>query len=188
MVSSNLTLCRYIYQVASRALYVKKADSCLNYITTCTTSPALRTRKRHGETSYVCVLDSNTSSCTYLLEFVKSIRKGDFKLCTQVLNKFIPCMFILNHYNYMGWLLVHLNEIANLHKTHPAVYCKKCVKGKLTVQKSKGKISKNALGHNHEQMNVNIKERSWRCNWSDRKPKLSLKTVAFWMKLKVPLT
>ena len=88
----------------------------------------------------------------------------------------------------MGWLLVHLNEIANLHKTHPAVYCKKCVKGKLTMQKSKGKISKNALGHNHEQMNVNIKERSWRCNWSDRKPKLSLKTVAFWMKLKVPLT
>ena len=57
-----------------------------------------------------------------LLEFFKSIRKGDFKLYTQVPKKFASSMFILNYHNYVSCLPVHLDEIANFLKTHPAAY------------------------------------------------------------------
>ena len=57
-----------------------------------------------------------------LLEFAKAIRKGDCRLYTQVLKKFALFMSILDHFNYASWLPVHLNEMANLHKTHPDVY------------------------------------------------------------------
>ena len=67
-----------------------------------------------------------------LLEFVKSIRKGDFKLYTQVIKKFGPCMFILDYCNYASWLAVHFNNMVNLHKAHSAVY-EEFVKGKFTV-------------------------------------------------------
>ena len=167
-VSSNLTQCRYIHQVTSCALYIKKADAYLNYTTTCKTLPALPMGKSLEKHPMFVFWNLILHLELILLEFFKSIRKGDLKLCTQVLKKFTPCIFILDHYNYPSWLPVHLNETANLHKTHPAVY-EECVKRKLTVQKSKIKFSKNTLEHNHEQMNAKIKEEGWRCNWSDRK-------------------
>lgn len=77
-----------------------------------------------------------------LLKFVKSIRKSDFKLYIQVLKEFTPRMYILDHYNYERWLLVHLNEMANLQKSYSAVY-EEFLKGKLTVQKKQKKILKN---------------------------------------------
>lgn len=43
-------------------------------------------------------------------------------------------MYILDHYNYVSWLLVHLNEMANVQKSHSAVY-EEFHKGKFTVQK-----------------------------------------------------
>ena len=43
-------------------------------------------------------------------------------------------MCSLDHYNYVMWLFIHLNEMANLHKTHPAIY-EEFLKGNFTVQK-----------------------------------------------------
>ena len=71
-----------------------------------------------------------------LLEFFKSIRKGDFKLYTQVPKKFASSMFILDYYNYVSCLPVHLDEIANIHKTHPAAY-EQLLKGKWKKSKTK---------------------------------------------------
>ena len=46
-----------------------------------------------------------------LLEFVKSIRKGNFKLYAEVLKKCAPWMFILDHYNYAKLTITKLIQL-----------------------------------------------------------------------------
>ena len=45
-------------------------------------------------------------------------------------------MFILDYYNYVRHLPVHLNEMANIHKTHPAAY-EELLQGKWEKKKKK---------------------------------------------------
>ena len=56
-------------------------------------------------------------------------------------------MFIVDHYNYLRWLPVLLNEMANLHKSHSAIH----------EEKTNRKFSKITRDHNHQQMNAKIK-------------------------------
>ena len=63
-----------------------------------------------------------------------------------------PKMFSLDHYYYERWMPVHLNEMRQLHLTHPRVY-QQFVIGKFTVQKSNKKLSRIGLDHNHECQN-----------------------------------
>ena len=90
------------------------------------------------------------------LEFVRSIREGNFSLYVQILGKLVPWMFALDLVNYSRWLTIHIRDLVNLKERHPSVYAE-FEQGKFVVQKSKHLFSKISLDHNHEQENEMIK-------------------------------
>ena len=91
-----------------------------------------------------------------VLEFVRSIREGNFLLYEQILAKLVPWMFALDLTNYSRWLPVHISDLVKLKEKHPTV-CVMFVQGKFVVQKSQHHFSMIALDHNHEQENELIK-------------------------------
>ena len=91
-----------------------------------------------------------------LLEFVKSLRTGDFNLYIQSLVLIVPWVFCLDHYHYARWLPIHINTMLNLNLTHPDIAAE-FQSGKFTIQKSNRKFSRIALNHNHEQLNAKVK-------------------------------
>ena len=90
------------------------------------------------------------------LEFVRSIRKGNFSLFVQILGKFVPWMFALDLVNYSRWLPIHIRDLVNLTERYPSVYAE-FEQGMFVVQKSNRLFSKISLDHNHEQENEMIK-------------------------------
>ena len=112
----------HIRQDTCWALHIKKTDAYLNYTTTTfTTLPALpmtlseRSMERHSTFVFWNLM---LHLELILLEFVKFIRKDDFKLCTEVLKKVAPCVFILDHYNYASWLPVQPTVYEEFVKIH----------------------------------------------------------------------
>ena len=91
-----------------------------------------------------------------LLEYVKSIREGNFQLYLEVLAQIIPWLFALDCNNYARWLPVHLRDMLNLSETHPDVY-QQFSAGNFVVKKSEHAFSMIALDQCHEQENAKIK-------------------------------
>ena len=90
------------------------------------------------------------------LEFVRSIREGNFSLYVQILGKLVPWMFALELVNYSRRLPIHIRDLVNLKERHPSVYAK-FEREKFVVQKSKHLLSKISLDRNYEQENEIIK-------------------------------
>ena len=91
-----------------------------------------------------------------LLEFVKSIRSGNFDLYIKSSKMIVPWMFSLDHHNYARWLPVHIREMDHLHKNHLSVH-NEFARNKFTVQEMNCKFSRIGLDHNHEQLNAKVK-------------------------------
>ena len=91
-----------------------------------------------------------------VLEYVKSIRIGDFKLYKDTLHHLMPWVFATDHTHYARNLPVHLRDMCTLEERHPAVYAEFC-KGHFAVQKTQRLFSKIALDQNHEQLNDLLK-------------------------------
>ena len=91
-----------------------------------------------------------------VLEFVRSLREGNFSLYVQVLGKLAPWLFALDLCNYSRWLPVHITDMMALKRKHPSVFAE-FSQGKFVVQKSQHYFSMIALDHNHEQENEAIK-------------------------------
>jgi len=91
-----------------------------------------------------------------VLEFVKSIREGNFSMYVEILAKLVPWMFALDQIHYARWLPIHIRDLVNLKERHPSVFAE-FEQGKFVVQKSQHLFSKIALDHNHEQGNEMIK-------------------------------
>ena len=101
--SSNIVLCRYIHQVTACALFIKKEKHTINLLV------ALRI--------LCCLTSQDGRNCQrniilhvelLLLEFIKSIRVGDFNLYIQTMTLIAPWMFSLDHHNYARWLPLHI--------------------------------------------------------------------------------
>jgi hypothetical protein len=91
-----------------------------------------------------------------VLEFVKSLRVGNFSLYVQILGQLVPWLFALNHTHYSRWLPVHIRDMLTLEMKHPDVY-DKFNAGMFVVQKTEHVFSMIALDQNHEQENKDIK-------------------------------
>ena len=91
-----------------------------------------------------------------VLEFVRSIREGNFSLYVQFLGKLVSWMFALNLVNYSRWLPIRIGDLLNLRERHPSVYAE-FEQGKFVLQKSQHLFSKISLDQNHEQENEMIK-------------------------------
>lgn len=57
-----------------------------------------------------------------LLNFVRSVRLGDFELYQDSLRKMCPWYFALNHQNYARWLPVHVRDMQELNAQAPGIH------------------------------------------------------------------
>ena len=57
-----------------------------------------------------------------MLMFVRCLRSGNFEMFLEVLDKFLPWMFSLNHTHYARWLPVYIQTLKKLPDQHPEVY------------------------------------------------------------------
>ena len=157
--SSNITLCRYIHQVTACSLYIMKVQAYKRYQATCPVSPVLSMdlwemqQQIHPMSMFWNLI---LQLEFLLLEFVKSLRVGNFNLYINTVKLIAPWMFSLDHHNYARWLTVHLINLCELHITHPDVY-NEFNAGKFVAQTSRRKFSKIALDHNHKQLNAHFK-------------------------------
>lgn len=91
-----------------------------------------------------------------ILQFVRSIRKGDFTLYVDSLRRLVPWFFALDHINYARWLSVHIRDLANLGKMHPKLL-EHFNAGLFVARTSNRPFSGMALDQAHEQMNALMK-------------------------------
>ena len=91
-----------------------------------------------------------------MLQFVRSLRQGNFKLHVETLDQLVLWFFTLDHNNYARWLPVHIRYMVQLQLKHPEIHIK-FQSGHFTVQKSQRKFSLIALDQSHEQENAKVK-------------------------------
>lgn len=91
-----------------------------------------------------------------VLQFIRSIRTGDFKLYLHSIRALLPWFFSLDHANYSRWLSVHLRDLVNLEKQQPDLY-KHFESGKFVARKSNRPFTGIALDQAHEQVNALLK-------------------------------
>ena len=150
---SNIILCRYLHQVTASDLHIKKKEAYCEYIEECTDQMPLHekewelSKEAHPMFKF-CNLTLHLE--LLLLEYVKSIRSGDFYLYVKTILSVVPWMFSLDHHHYARWLPVHIRAILNLPNAQPQIYSS-FEDGKFT------KFSRMALDQNHEQQNARIK-------------------------------
>ena len=119
--SSNVVLCRYVYQVTACSLHISKKQTYQQYVNTCVPRSVLTQElwKRENETHPMFRFWNHILYPELvLLEFVRSIRSGKFGLYIDSLKLIVPCMFSLDHHNYTRLLPVHISEMDRLHKNH----------------------------------------------------------------------
>ena len=101
--SSNVVLFRFVHQVTASALHIMKKQAYQHYVNTCVPGPALSQElwERENEThpmfrfwNIIFYLE------LVLLEFVRSIRSGNFGLYIDSLKLIVPWMFSLDYHNY----------------------------------------------------------------------------------------
>ena len=156
--AAHITRSRYAHQVSACALFILQLRAYKASIDDNIEPDDLSTWVRKQCEAHPQFLFWSTALELELLtlEFVRSIREGNFSLYVQILGKLVPWMFALDLVNYSRWLPIHIRDLLNLKKRHPAVYAE-FEQGKFVVQKSKHLFSKISLDHNHEQENEMIK-------------------------------
>ena len=78
------------------------------------------------------------------MQFVRSLRKGNFQLYIESLGKQAPWIFVMDHTYYSRWLPVYMRDMIQLEDTHPSVY-RQFAQGHFTVQKTTHTFSSMAL-------------------------------------------
>ena len=91
-----------------------------------------------------------------ILQLIRSVRTGDFKLYIQCLSQLLPWFFALDHANYARWLAVHVRDLTMLEKTHPGIF-EEFWAGGFVARKTKRSFSSIALDQAHEQCNALVK-------------------------------
>jgi len=91
-----------------------------------------------------------------MLTFLHSIRKPNFALYVESLEKLLPWFFALDQTHYARWLSVHLSDMLNLNNSHPTI-ASEFLNGNFTVSKTNKHFSAIAIDQAHEQLNAVIK-------------------------------
>ena len=154
----HITRSRYAHQVRVCALYILQRRAYMASIETIREPDDFNTWMQKQCESHPHVLFWSTALELELLvlEFVRSIREGNFSMYVESLAQLVPWMFSLDQIHYARWLPIHIRDLVNLKERHPSVFAE-FEQGKFVVQKSQHLFSKIALNHNHEQENEMIK-------------------------------
>ena len=154
----HITRSRYAHQVSACALYILQQRAYMASIETIREPDDFNTWMQKQCEAHPHVLFWSTALELELLvlEFVRSIREGNFSMYVESLAKLVPWMFDLDQIHYARWLPIHIRDLVNLKERHPSVFAE-FEQGKFVVQKSQHLFSKIALDHNHEQENEMIK-------------------------------
>ena len=91
-----------------------------------------------------------------MLQFIRSLREGNFNLYLDSLNQLAPWFFALDRVHYARWLPVHIRDMNVLNSTHPSIHSE-FQKGNFVVQRSIHQFSCMAMDQSHEQLNKSIK-------------------------------
>ena len=91
-----------------------------------------------------------------VIQFVRSLRKANFKHYIESLAQLAPWMFPSDHINYARWLSVHIRDMCTLPCKHPAAF-QQFSQGAFVVHKSPRVFSSIAMDHAHEQANASVK-------------------------------
>ena len=91
-----------------------------------------------------------------MLQFIRSLREGNFYLYLDSLNQLAPWFFALDRVHYARWLPVHIRDMNVLNITHPSIHSE-FHKGNFVVQRSTHPFSSMAMDQSHEQLNKSIK-------------------------------
>ena len=157
--AAHITRSRYAHQVSACALYILQKKAYKKYTesrSSCDVDFSTWVQKKRDDHPqfqfWATVLELELT----VLEFVRSIREGNFHLYVEALSKLTPWMFALDLYNYSRWLPVHIRDMMMLKEKLPSVFAE-FVRGKFVVQKTQHFFSLIALDHNHEQQNEAIK-------------------------------
>jgi hypothetical protein len=89
------------------------------------------------------------------LQYVHSIRMGDFSTYLATIEHLIPWVFALDHLNYACNLPINLRDMYNLKQLHPLIY--EFNSGRFVAHKSKHAFSAIALDQNLEQLIGDVK-------------------------------
>ena len=91
-----------------------------------------------------------------LLNFVKSLRTGDFSMFLASQEKIATWMFTMDHVHYARWLPVFINDLKALSTKHPKVY-QQFLDGKFTINQTGKPFSNIGVDQAHEQSNKLVK-------------------------------
>ena len=86
------------------------------------------------------------------MQFVRSLREGNFQLYVETPGKLAPWFFVMDRTHYSRWVPVHIRDMIRRKDTHPSVYLQ-LAQGHFTVQKTGHTFSSMALDQTHEQLN-----------------------------------
>ena len=90
------------------------------------------------------------------MQYVQSLREGNFQLYVESLTKITPWMFALDHTNYSRWLPIHIRGMVTLANKHPN-FLVEFESGNFVMHKSEKKFSAMALDQCYEQSNAKVK-------------------------------
>lgn len=157
--ASHVTKTRHAHQVTAAALYILLCNAYEKY---CDSIPEPRLsfeewkldvgRKQPQFAYWMLVLELELT----LLQFVRSVRTGDFNLYLQSLSQLLPWFFALDHPNYARWLSVHVRDLTMLETTHPSIFVEFWAGG-FVARKTHRSFSAIALDQAHEQCNAVVK-------------------------------
>ena len=157
--AAHITRSRYAHQVSACALYILQRKAYKEYTASHDSSDIdfetwLQEKTDHHPhfQYWATVLKLELT----ILEFVRSIREGNFHVYVEILGKLTSWMFALDLTNYSRWLPVHIRDPLMRREKHPSVFAE-FVRRNFVVQKTQHVFSLIALDHNHEQENEIIK-------------------------------
>lgn len=127
---THVTKCRYAHQVTAAVLHILKRKAFLNegLPNTPEAFTAWNSRKITDEPTFH-YWDQVLELQQCLLLFVRAIREQNFELYVSALEEVIPWFFVLGHFNYAKWAVIHLNDMKTLKEKFPTIYSE-FVKGK----------------------------------------------------------
>ena len=91
-----------------------------------------------------------------VLQYVPSIREGNFELYIQMLGKLVLLFFSMGHTHYACWVPVHIRDMLLLQERNADVH-RQFMKGKFVITKTLNLFSKMAIDQAHKQENETVK-------------------------------
>ena len=156
--ASHLTRTRRAHQVTAAALSVLKQKAYAKCVDSSQERPReFEVWRKEMQKNRQFLYWSRVQDLEGLsLQFVRSLREGNFDMYVTTLVEIAPWMFALDHTNYSRWLPVHIRDICELSDKHPTVH-EKFLSGSFVVHKTRRVFPAIALDQEHEQENALIK-------------------------------